>query len=61
MDQQLVHGQLEEKLIELPVCEEFLKLFIIFFITILAPNNKLEGIHDLWDFVMDNDIMSQHN
>ena len=40
--------QLEEKLIELPVGEEFLKLFIIFSCaTILAPNNKLKGIHDL--------------
>ena len=54
--------QLEEKLIELPIGEEFLKLFIIFSCaTILAPNSKLEGIHDLWDFAMDNDIIRHHN
>ena len=54
--------QLEEKLIELPIGKEFLKLFIILSCaTILVPNSKLEGIHDLWDFVMDNDIMRQHN
>ena len=37
--------KLEEKLIELLVGEEFLKLFIIF--SCATINNKLEGIHGL--------------
>ena len=40
--------QVEDKLIELPIGEELLKLFIIFSCAIiLAPNSKLEGIHNL--------------
>ena len=41
-------NRLEESLIDLEVGNEFQKVFIIFACaTILAPNNKLEGIHDL--------------
>ena len=44
--------RLEESLIDLEVDNEFQKVFIIFACTtILAPNNKLEGIHDLWDLI----------
>ena len=41
-------NRLEESLIDLEVDNEFQKVFIIFACTtILAPNSKLEGIHDL--------------
>ena len=43
---------LEEKLINLDIDNKFQKVFIIFAcVTILAPNSKLEGIHDLWDLI----------
>ena len=28
---------------------------------ILAPNNKLEGIHDLWDLIWDGEVNVQRN
>ena len=38
---------LEQNLENLPFCDEFLKSFLIFScVTLLAPNLKLEGIHD---------------
>ena len=43
---------LKEKLINLDIDNKFQKVFIIFACaTILAPNRKLEGIHDLWDLI----------
>lgn len=53
---------LEEKLIHLEVDNEFQKVFIIFACaTILAPNSKLEGIHDLWDLIWDGEVNLQQN
>ena len=41
---------LEANLLDLPIGEEFMKSFLIFACaTILAPNSKQEGMHDLWD------------
>ncbi|KAL6325943.1 hypothetical protein AAG906_038434 [Vitis piasezkii] len=41
---------LEANLRDLPVGEEFMKSFLIFACaTILVPNSKQEGMHDLWD------------
>ena len=53
---------LEEKLIDLDVGNEFQKVSIIFACgTILAPNSKLEGIHDLWDLIWDGEVNVQQN
>ena len=55
-------NRLEESLIDLEVDNEFQKVFIIFACTtILAPNNKLEGIHDLWDLIRDGEVNVQRN
>ena len=41
-------GFLESQLVSFPIGEEFIKIFLIFMCaTILALNNKLEGMHDL--------------
>ena len=51
-------NRLEESLIDLEVGNEFQKVFIIFACaTILAPNNKLESIHDLWDLIWDGEVI----
>ena len=43
---------LKQNLENFPICEEFLKSFLIFsYATMLAPNSMLEGIHDLWDTI----------
>ena len=48
---------LEANLHDLPVGEEFMKSFLIFaYATILAPNSKQEGMHDLWDTVWDSEV-----
>ncbi|RVW73924.1 hypothetical protein CK203_056317 [Vitis vinifera] len=53
---------LEQNLKNLPVCDEFLKSFLIFSCaTLLAPNSKLEGSHDLWDTIWDGDVGVQRN
>ena len=53
---------LEESLIHFEVGDEFQKVFIIFACaTILAPNSKLEGIHDLWDLIWDGEVNVQIN
>ena len=55
-------NRLEESLIDLEVNNEFQKVFIIFSCaTILAPNSKLEGIHDLWDLIWDGEVNVQRN
>ena len=55
-------NRLEESLIDLEVGNEFQKVFIIFACaTILAPNSKLEGIHDLWDLIWDGEVNIQRN
>ena len=55
-------NRLEESLIDLEVDNEFQKVFIIFaYATILAPNSKLEGIHDLWDLIWDGEVNVQRN
>ena len=54
--------RLEESLIDLEVGNEFQKVFIIFACaTILAPNSKLEGIHDLWDLIWDGEVNVKRN
>ena len=53
---------LEKNLENLPVCDEFLKSFLIFSCaTLLAPNSKLKGSHDLWDTIWDGDVGVQRN
>ncbi|RVW69661.1 hypothetical protein CK203_059454 [Vitis vinifera] len=53
---------LEQNLENLPVCDDFLKSFLIFSCaTLLAPNSKLEGSHDLWDTIWDGDVGVQRN
>ena len=48
---------LEQNLYNLPNGDEFRKTFLIFpCATILAPNSKLEGMHDLWDTIWDGDV-----
>ncbi|RVW92731.1 hypothetical protein CK203_042572 [Vitis vinifera] len=48
---------LEANLRDLLVGEEFMKSFLIFaYATILAPNSKQEGMHDLWDTVWDSEV-----
>ena len=50
-------NRFEESLIDLEADNEFQKVFIIFAcVTILAPNSKLEGIHDLWDLIWDGEV-----
>ena len=47
----------EDNLTSMPVGDEFRKSFIIFSCaTILAPNSKPKGLHDLWDNIWDEDI-----
>ena len=53
---------LEQNVENLPFFDEFLKSFLIFSCaTLLAPNLKLEGIHDLWDTIWDGDVGVQMN
>ncbi|RVX01305.1 hypothetical protein CK203_031228 [Vitis vinifera] len=53
---------LEANLRDLPVGEEFMKSFLIFACaTILAPNSKQEGMHDLWDTVWDSEVGVRKN
>ena len=53
---------LEQNLDNLPVGDDFLKSFLIFSCaTLLAPNSKLEGSHDLWDTIWDSDLGVQRN
>ena len=53
---------LESQLDYLPFGEEFTKIFLIFkCATILAPNSKPEGMHDLWDFIWDIDVSVLRN
>ena len=53
---------LESQLDSLPVGEEFTKNFLIFTCaTILAPNSKPKGMHDLWDFIWDIDVSFPRN
>ena len=47
-DATYIIGFVESQLVPLPISEEFIKIFLIFrCATTLAPNNKLEGMHDL--------------
>ena len=56
-DQRYNIRYLESQLDSLPVGEEFKNFFLIFMCaTILAPNSKPEGLHDLWDFIWDIDV-----
>ena len=51
---------LESQLDSLPVGEEVTKSFLIFTCaTILAPNSKPEGMHDLWDILWDINVSVQ--
>ena len=53
---------LEANLRDLPVGEELMKSFLIFACaTILAPNSKQEGMHDLWDTVWDSEVGVRKN
>ena len=53
---------LEANLCDLPVGKEFMKSFLIFACaTILAPNSKQEGMHDLWDTVWDSEVGVRKN
>ena len=53
---------LESHLYSLPVGDEFTKIFPIFMCaTILAPTSELEGMHDLWDFIWDIDLLVPRN
>ena len=53
---------LEQNLENFPICEEFLKSFLIFSCAnMLAPNSMLKGIHDLWDTIWDGDVGVQRN
>ena len=53
---------LEQNLENQPVCDEFLKSFLIFSCaTMLAPNSKLEGIYGLWNTIWDGDVGVQRN
>ena len=53
---------LEQNLENLPICDAFLKTFLNFSCaTLLEPNSKLEGIHDLWDTIWDGDVGVQRN
>ena len=53
---------LESLLDSLPVGEKFTKIFLIFTCaTILTPNSKPEGMHDLWDFIWDIDVSVPRN
>ena len=51
---------LEDNMRNLPVGDKFKKSFLIFACaTILAPNSKLEGMHDLWDTIWDSNVVVQ--
>ena len=53
---------LEDNLRNLPLGDEFKKSFLIFACaTIIAPNSKLEGMHDLWDMIWDSDVAVHKN
>ncbi|RVW74065.1 Ubiquitin-like-specific protease ESD4 [Vitis vinifera] len=48
---------LEQNLENLAIGDDFRKTFLIFACaTLLAPNSKLEGMHDLWDTIWDGDL-----
>ncbi|RVW61846.1 hypothetical protein CK203_064368 [Vitis vinifera] len=53
---------LEQNLEDLTMGDDFRKTFLIFACaTLLAPNSKLEGMHDLWDTIWDGDVGVQKN
>ncbi|RVX10695.1 hypothetical protein CK203_018284 [Vitis vinifera] len=53
---------LEQNLENLAIGDDFRKTFLIFACaTLLTPNSKLEGIHDLWDTIWDGDVGVQKN
>ena len=53
---------LEDNMRDLPIGKEFKKSFLIFaYATILAPNSKQEGMHDLWDMVWDSEVGVRKN
>ena len=53
---------LEQQLDSLPIGKEFTKIFLIFkCTTIVAPNSKPEGMHDLWDFIWNIDVSVPRN
>lgn len=53
---------LEEQLVWLLVGYVFLRTFLIFACaTILVPNSKLEGLHDLWDYLSEWDVHVDKN
>ena len=48
---------LEQNLEDLAIGDDFRKTFLIFACaTLLAPNSKLEGMHDLWDTIWNGDV-----
>ena len=52
---------LEDNLRNLSIGDDFKKSFIFSCATIFAPNSKLEGVHDLCDINLDNDVVVQKN
>lgn len=53
---------LEQNPYNLPIGDDFRKTFLIFACaTILAPNSKLEEMHDLWDTIWDGNVGVQKN
>ena len=53
---------LEDNLCNLPFGNEFKKSFLIFACaTILTPNSKLKGMHNLWDTIWDSDVVVHKN
>ena len=53
---------LEDNFHNLPIGDDFKKSFLIFACaTILAPNSKLEWMHDLWDTIWDTDVVVGKN
>ena len=53
---------LKSQLDSLPIGEEFRKIYLIFTCaTILAPNSKPKGIHDLWNFIWNIDVSVLRN
>ena len=53
---------LESELQSLPVGDGFRKIFLIFTCaTIVAPNGRPEGMHDLWDFIWTSDVSVRRN
>ncbi|KAJ9672877.1 hypothetical protein PVL29_026222 [Vitis rotundifolia] len=54
--------EIVQNLENLAIRDDFKKTFLIFACaTLLAPNSKLEGMHDLWDTIWDGDASVQKN